>query len=55
MTCFYPALVLFEQSNCIDWINICYIRSLTKISFSDTCWATERNGNNTSADTFENA
>jgi hypothetical protein len=28
---FYPAQVLYEQSNCIDRINICYIRSLTKI------------------------
>ena len=27
----YPALVLFEQSNCIDRIIFCYIRSLTKI------------------------
>jgi len=28
----YPALVLFEQKNCIDWINLfCYIRSLTNI------------------------
>jgi hypothetical protein len=27
----YPALVLFEQSNCIDWISFCYILSLTKI------------------------
>ena len=26
----YPALVLFEQANSIDWINFCYIRSLTK-------------------------
>ena len=31
---FYPALILFEQSNCIDWINVCYVRSLTKIQFS---------------------
>ena len=22
---FYPALVQFEQSNCIDWINFCFI------------------------------
>jgi hypothetical protein len=29
----YPALVLFQQSDCIDWINYCYIRSLTKIWF----------------------
>jgi hypothetical protein len=28
---FYPALVLFEQSNCIDCINVCYIRSVIKI------------------------
>ena len=28
---FYHAVVLFEQSNCIGWINVCYILSLTKI------------------------
>jgi hypothetical protein len=28
----YPALVLFEQPNCIDWINICYILLLTEES-----------------------
>jgi len=28
---FYPALVLFDQANCIDWINFCYILSLTEI------------------------
>jgi hypothetical protein len=28
---FYPALVLFEQANCIDRIIICYILSLTEI------------------------
>jgi hypothetical protein len=33
---FYPALVLFEQANCIDWINVCYTWSLTKYSFSGT-------------------
>ena len=27
----YPALVLFEQANCIDWINFFYILSLTEI------------------------
>jgi len=27
---FYPALVLFEQENCFDWINVCYILSLTE-------------------------
>jgi len=27
----YSSLVLFEQSNCIDWITYCYIRSLTEI------------------------
>lgn len=27
----YPALVLSEQSYCIDWIIFCYIQSLTKI------------------------
>jgi hypothetical protein len=30
---FHPALVLYEQSNCIDRIHICYMRSLTKILF----------------------
>ena len=29
----YPVLVLFEQSNCVDWIKFCFIWSLTKISF----------------------
>jgi hypothetical protein len=24
---FYPALVLFERANCIDWIHICYLLS----------------------------
>jgi len=28
---FYPTLVLFEQANCIDWINFCYILSLTDL------------------------
>jgi len=28
---FYPALVQFEQSKNIDWLNVCYLRSLTKI------------------------
>ena len=28
---FYPALVQFEQSKIIDWLNVCYLRSLTKI------------------------
>jgi hypothetical protein len=28
---FYPALVLFEQANCIDSINFYYINSLTEI------------------------
>ena len=27
-------LILFQQSICIDRINICYIRSLTKIQIS---------------------
>ena len=27
----YPALVQFEQSKCIDWLNVCYLRSLTKV------------------------
>jgi len=27
----YPVLFLFEQSNYIDWINFCYIQSLTKV------------------------
>jgi hypothetical protein len=42
---FYPTLVLFEQSNCIDWINICYICYITGrrgrdpmvIGFTTTC------------------
>jgi hypothetical protein len=35
---FYPTLLLFEQANCIDWINFCYILSLTDIyiAFSGT-------------------
>ena len=33
----YPALVLFEQENCIDWIYFCYVLSLIKkIALSDT-------------------
>ena len=28
---FYPALVQFEQSKSIDWLNVCYLQSLTKI------------------------
>ena len=32
----YPALFIFEQSNCIDLIIFCYIWSLTKIYFSGT-------------------
>ena len=27
----YPALVLFDQANCIDWLHFCHIQSLTKI------------------------
>jgi hypothetical protein len=27
----YPALVLFEQSNCIDLTNVCYIQIVTEI------------------------
>jgi hypothetical protein len=27
----YPTLVQFEQSKNIDWLNVRYIRSLTKI------------------------
>ena len=26
---FYPALVLFEQANYIDWINFCYLYTVT--------------------------
>jgi hypothetical protein len=34
---YYPALVLSELANCIDWINICYKLSLTEIiAFSGT-------------------
>jgi hypothetical protein len=25
----YPALVLFEQANYIDWINFCYLYTVT--------------------------
>jgi hypothetical protein len=25
----YLALVLFDQSNCIEWIIVCYMQSLT--------------------------
>ena len=50
----HPALVLFEQSNCIAWINFCYIWSLY-IAFvvPDSCRATVRNDNNISADVIE--
>jgi hypothetical protein len=34
----YPALVLFEESNCIDWINFYYIRSLFAVAFSWPVW-----------------
>jgi hypothetical protein len=57
---FYPALVLFDHSNCIDWINVCYTVTDQNIAFlvPDSCWATERNGNSISADVtddvFEN-
>ena len=51
MSCFYPALVLFEQSNCIVWIIIFNIRSLIYFFLvSDSCWAKVRNGNNISPD-----
>ena len=34
---YYPELVLFDQSNYIDWIFLCYARPLTEIySPSDT-------------------
>jgi hypothetical protein len=26
---FFPALVLFEESNCIDWLMFCFIQSQT--------------------------
>ena len=35
----YPVLVLFEEVNCIDWIDLSCMRSLTNIH--DSCWATE--------------
>jgi hypothetical protein len=28
---FYHALALFQQANYIDWINVCYILSVTEI------------------------
>jgi len=28
---FYPSLILFEWSNCIDWINVLLSLSLTEI------------------------
>ena len=52
----YPALVLLEQSNCIDWIHVCYIRSLTKnktFLVPDLCRSMVRNGYNISADFTE--
>ena len=27
----YPAFVQFEQSNSIDWLTVCYLRSLTNV------------------------
>ena len=50
---FYPALVLFERSNCIDCINCWYIRSLTKIYFSGTIPVRQQK-DSISDDTFEN-
>ena len=53
LTLFYPALVLYEWSNFIDWINFCYIRSLIKyivLLVPDSCWAIVRYSNNTRPD-----
>ena len=53
---FDPALVQFKQSNSLDWLNVCYLRSLTKIEFflvPDSCSATIINGNSTRADFTE--
>ena len=56
----YSVLVLFELSNCIDWINVCYIvysQSVTDqdIVFlvPDPCWATVRIGNSRNAEVTE--
>jgi hypothetical protein len=48
----YPVLVLFEQSNFIDWIIFFYVVTDQNIAFlvTDSCWATERNGNSISTD-----
>ena len=53
--CLFCTGFQFEQSNCIDWINVCYIRSLimTKIYnifIGIRCWAMVRNGNSISVD-----
>ena len=36
-TYFYPALVLFEKANCIDWINTVTNRNITFSGNSSTC------------------
>lgn len=44
----YPALIQYEQSNCIDWINF-YYTVRQKYSFPGTVW----NGNSISTDVIE--
>ena len=52
----YSALVLSEQSNCIDRQNLLYMVPDQDVVFlvPDSCWGTIRNGNIISADTIEN-
>jgi hypothetical protein len=52
----YPTLVLFEQSNCIDWQNLLYTVTDQDVVFlvPDSCWGTIRNGKIVSTDTNEN-
>jgi hypothetical protein len=45
---FYPALVLFEKSICIYWIEFCYMQLITKDITSYR--ATVRNGNSINVD-----
>ena len=58
VTAYYPALVLFEQSNCTDWLHFCYIHCTftdQNIAFlvPGSCRATVRNGNCIRADLTE--
>jgi hypothetical protein len=52
----YSALVLSEQSNCIDRQNLLYTVTDQDVVFlvPDSCWRTIRNGKIISADTIEN-